>query len=195
MSEYQDIKPVQPAPPPGSERRFTAETKARLDELVSRYPTKKAALLPALWVAQEVYDGILTSEAMLEVAEHLELPPADVAGVATFYTMYNKNRIGKHHIEICQNVSCMVLGAEELIHHCEKKLGVVAGQTTTDGMFTLARVECLGACCNAPAVQVGSTYYEDVTIPQMDALLDELKNQPSEVAKPPQAQMPEQTGF
>lgn len=172
--------------------KFTEETKTRIDELVSRYPTKKAALLPSLWVAQEVYEGLLTPEAMLEVAEYLELPPADVAGVATFYTMYNKERLGKHNIEICQNVSCMVLGGEELIHHCEHKLGIVAGETTADGLFTLSRVECLGACCNAPAVQVGGTYYEDVTIEQMDSLLEELKTAPSEVAKPPQSGMPEQ---
>jgi NADH-quinone oxidoreductase subunit E len=176
-------------------KRFTNETKARIDELVSRYPTKKAALLPALWVAQEVYGGVLTPDAMLEVAEHLELPPADVAGVATFYTMYNKEKLGKHNIEICHNVSCMVLGADELIHHCEHKLGIVAGQTTPDGLFTLSRVECLGACCNAPAVQVGSTYYEDVTQAQMDALIEELKSKPSEVEKPPQAMMPEQGQF
>jgi NADH-quinone oxidoreductase subunit E len=175
--------------------RFTEETKARIDELVSRYPTKKAALLPALWVAQEVYEGVLTPDAMFEVAQHLELPPADVAGVATFYTMYNKEPLGRHNIEICHNVSCMVLGAEELIRHCEHKLGISAGETTQDGAFTLSRVECLGACCNAPAVQVGGTYYEDVTIPRMDALLEELKSAASEVVKPPQAAMPEQGKF
>ena len=175
--------------------KFTPENLARLDELVSRYPTKKAALLPALWVAQEVYGGVLTPDAMLEVAVHLELAPADVAGVATFYTMYNKERIGRHSLDICHNVSCMVLGAEELIHHCEERLGIVAGETTPDGQFTLARVECLGACCNAPAVQVGGKYYEDVTIGQMDALIESLKTAPSEVEKPPQAMMPEQTKF
>lgn len=171
--------------------RFTAETKARLDELVSRYPTKKAALLPALWVAQEVYGGWLPPEAMQEVAEHLELPPADVAGVATFYTMYNKAPIGRHHVEICHNVSCMVLGADDLIAHCERRLGIASGETTPDGRFTLDRVECLGACCNAPAVQIGGTYYENVTPAQLDLLIAQLKDAPSEVASPPQAKMPE----
>jgi NADH-quinone oxidoreductase subunit E len=173
-------------------KKFDLSTKSRLDELISRYPTKKAALLPALWVAQEVYKGVLTPEAMAEVAEYLELPPAEVAGVATFYTMYNKEPRGKHAVEICHNVSCMILGAEELIAHCEHKLGVSAmGETTPDGLFTLARVECLGACCNAPAVQVGGKYYEDVTLIQMDALLEQLKAAPSEVEHPPQAAMPE----
>jgi NADH-quinone oxidoreductase subunit E len=176
--------------------KFTAEDKARLDELVSRYPKKSAALLPCLWVAQEVYGGWLPPEAMHEVAEHLELPPAEVAGVATFYTMYNKEPVGRHRIEICHNVSCMVLGAEELIAHCENRLGIHAGETTPDGTFTLDRVECLGACCNAPAVQIGSKYYEDVTIPQMDALIEGLKTTEfSEVVKPPQSGMPEQGKF
>jgi NADH-quinone oxidoreductase subunit E len=176
-------------------KRFDAKIKARLDELISRYPTKKAALLPALWVAQEVYEGVLTPSAMEEVALHLDLPPAEVAGVATFYTMYNKEPRGRHAIEICHNVSCMVLGAEELIAHCEKKLGVAAGETTPDGLFTLARVECLGACCNAPAVQVGGKYYENVTHDQMDTLLISLEKAPSEVSHPPQAQMPEMKNF
>jgi NADH-quinone oxidoreductase E subunit len=176
--------------------KFTAEDKARLDELVSRYPKKSAALLPALWVAQEIYGGWLPPEAMQEVADHLEVPAAEVAGVATFYTMYNKEPVGRHRIEICHNVSCMVLGAEELIHHCEHRLGISAGETTPDGMFTLDRVECLGACCNAPAVQIGSRYYEDVTIPQMDALIEELKTREfSEVVHPPQAKLPEMKEF
>ncbi len=176
--------------------KFTDNDRSRLDELVSRYPTKKAALLPSLWVAQEVYGGWLPLEAMEEVAQHLELPTADVQGVATFYTMYNKEPRGKHAIEICHNVSCMVLGAEQLIQHCERKLGVSAtGETTADGVFTLARVECLGACCNAPAVQVGGTYYENVTFGQMDTLIETLKSAPSEVVTPPQAAMPEMRKF
>lgn len=174
---------------------LTDETRARLDELISRYPVKKAALLPALWVMQDVYGGVLTTEAMYETAVYLGLPPAEVAGVATFYTMYVKEPIGKHHIEICQNVPCMVLGAEELIAHCEHRLGIHAGETTPDGMYTLARVECLGACCNAPAVQIGGTYYEDVTPAQMDALLEKLKTAPSEVEKPPQGLISETLTF
>lgn len=151
--------------------------------------------MPALWVAQEVYGGWLPPEAMEEVARHLGLPPAEVAGVATFYTMYNKTPIGRHHVEICQNVSCMVLGADDLIRHAETRLGISAGETTQDGRFTLSRVECLGACCNAPAVQVGGTYYEDVTPAGLDRILDTLSDAPSEVGSPPQAAMPEQTRF
>lgn len=175
--------------------KFTAETKARLDELISRYPTKASACLPALWVAQEVYGGWLPEEAMQEVADHLGISRADVEGVATYYTMYNKTPVGKHHIEVCHNISCMVWGADELIHHCEKRLGIHAGETTPDGLFTLGRAECLGACCNAVAVQVGPTYYEDMNIAKMDALIETLKTAPSETEHPAQARMPEQTTF
>ncbi|MES2459688.1 MAG: NADH-quinone oxidoreductase subunit NuoE [Armatimonadota bacterium] len=175
--------------------RFDAAVKARLDELISRYPTKKAALLPSLWVAQEVYGGWLPEDAMQEVADHLEVPRAEVEGVATFYTMYNKEPVGRHHIEICHNVSCMMFGADQLIDHCVRGLGIAKGETTPDGVFTVSGAECLGACCNAPAVQVGGTYYENVTPAKMDQIVESLKHAPSDVAVPPQSKMPEQTKF
>lgn len=175
--------------------KFTEETKQRLDTLIERYPTKQAALLPSLWVAQEVYGGWLPPEAMQEVADHLGIPPADVAGVATFYTMYNKKQVGFHRIEICHNVSCMVNGADELIKYCERRLGITAGQTTSDGAITLERVECLGACCDAPALMVGDTYYERVTEGDFDRLLIDLRDKPSQTVCPPQSKMPEQGDF
>ena len=175
--------------------RFTAETLSRIDEIVGRYPNKKAALLPALWIAQEVYEGWLPEEAMQEVADYLGLSRAEVEGVASYYTMYNKEPVGRHHLEICHNVPCMFMGAEELIHHCEQKLGVSAGETTPDGLFTLSRVECLGACANAPAVQIGPKYHENVSPDRMDLLIAQLKTAPSEVAQPVQAKMPEQNEF
>jgi NADH-quinone oxidoreductase E subunit len=175
--------------------RFDATVKARLDELISRYPDAKAALLPSLWVAQEVYGGWLPEDAMQEVADHLGVSRAEVEGVATFYTMYNKEQIGRHHIEVCHNVSCMMFGADQLIAHCGRKLGITKGETTPDGVFTLSGAECLGACCNAPAVQVGGTYYEDVTPEKMDQIVESLRNAPSEVVTPPQSQMPEQAKF
>jgi NADH-quinone oxidoreductase E subunit len=171
------------------------EMKDRIEELILRYPTKKAALLPALWVAQEVNGGWLSASAMAEVARLLELPATEVQGVATFYTMYNKSPRGKHAIEICHNVPCMALGAEQLILHGEKTLGIATGETTSDGQFTLARVECLGACCNAPVVQVGGTYYEDVTPAGLDKIVESLKTAESEVERPPQGQISEMRDF
>lgn len=175
--------------------RFDEATKKRLDELVSRYPNKRAALIPCLWVAQGLYDGWLPEEALKGVADHLDLPAAEVEGVATFYTMFNKVPVSRHRIEICQNVMCMVLGAEDLIHHCEKRLGIAAGETTPDGRIALARVECLGACCNAPAVQIGPKFYENVSRAQMDAIIEGFQNAPSEVENPAQAQLPEMRSF
>ena len=154
---------------------FTAEAKQQLDNIIKKYPTKKAALLPALWLAQEQYGGWLPSEAMREVATHLDLPPAEVEGVATFYTMYNKEKIGKFHIEVCHNIACMVRGADELIEHFASRLGVGAGETTPDGNFTLNAAECLGACANAPCLMIGDRYYENVTPEKADAIIEELK--------------------
>lgn len=176
--------------------RFDEATKRRIDELVARYPNKRGALIPSLWVAQDVYGGWLPEEAMQEVADYIGVARAEVEGVATYYTMFNKEPVGKHHIEVCHNISCMIVGADDLVHHCERRLGIAAGQTTTDGQFTLSRVECLGACANALAIQIGPKYYENVTVEKMDRIIDDLKRAPSsEVENPAQAQMPEQTRF
>jgi NADH-quinone oxidoreductase subunit E len=177
--------------------RFDDATRARIDELVSRYPNKRAALIPALWVAQDVYDGWLPEQAQQEVADHLGVSRAEVEGVASYYTMFNKQPVGKHHIEICHNISCMIVGADDLVHHCEKRLGIECGDTTPDGLFTLNRAECLGACANALAVQIGGKYYENMDPAKMDRLMDELRRAPGRgtAADPDQARMPEQTKF
>ena len=155
---------------------FTAEARQTLDNIIKKYPAKKAALLPALWLAQEQYGGWLPPEAMQEVAGYLELPPAEVQGVATFYSMYNKEPIGKFHIEVCHNIACMVRGSDELIEHMEANLGICVGQTTHDGKFTLHSAECLGACANAPCLMIGDKYYENVTPQMADEIIEELKN-------------------
>ena len=153
---------------------FTEEAKQKLDAIIKKYPTKKAALLPALWLAQEEHDGWVPREAMKEIADILELAPADVEGVATFYTMYNKAPIGKYHLEVCHNIVCMVVGADKLIDHIGDKLGIEKGETTSDRRFTLSGAECLGACANAPCMMVGDTYYEDLTPESADRIIDEL---------------------
>jgi NADH-quinone oxidoreductase E subunit len=153
---------------------LTEESKKKIDALLPRYPTKKAALLPALWIAQAQNDGWLPREAMKDVADYLELAPAYVEGVATFYTMYNKAPVGKHHIEVCHNIVCMVRGSDELIEHIGKKLGIEKGETTQDKKFTLSGAECLGACANAPCMMVHDKYFEDLTPEKVDKILDEL---------------------
>ena len=142
---------------------LTEEDKKKIDTIIVRYPTRKSALLPSLWIAQERNDGWLPREAMREVAEYLNLPPAYVEGVATFYTMYNKAPVGKYHVEVCHNIVCMVVGADQLIDHIGEHLGIEKGETTPDRMFTLNGAECLGACANAPCMMIGDTYYEDLT--------------------------------
>ena len=136
---------------------FTEEALKKLDLIVKKYPTKKAALLPALWLAQEENDGWVPREAMKEIADYLGLAPADVEGVATFYTMYNKAPIGKYHLEVCHNIVC-----------------IDKGETTPDKKFTLNGAECLGACANAPCMMVGNRYYEDLDFEKTDKILDEL---------------------
>jgi NADH-quinone oxidoreductase E subunit len=153
---------------------FSEEAKKTLDKIIAKYPEKKAALLPALWLAQEEYGGWLPPEAMAEVAGYLELAKADVEGVATFYTMYNKQPIGRFHIEVCHNIACMVRGSDELIEHIGKKLGIREGETTPDRRFTLSAAECLGACANAPCFMIADRYYEDVTPEAADKVIEEL---------------------
>ncbi len=153
---------------------FTEESLKKLDAIIKKYPTKKAALLPALWLAQEENDGWIPREAMKDIADYLSLAPADVEGVATFYTMYNKVPIGKYHLEVCHNIVCMAVGADQLIDHIGAKLGIEKGDTTADRKFTLNGAECLGACANAPCMMVGDTYYEDLDFTKTDKILDEL---------------------
>lgn len=147
--------------------------KQKIDAILTKYPTKKAALLPALWVAQGEY-GWVPRQAMKDIAEYLDLPAADVEGVATFYTMYNKAPIGKYHLEVCHNIVCMAVGADALIDHLGDKLGIGKGETTPDKKFTLNGAECLGACANAPCMMVGEVYYEDLDFAKADTIIDDL---------------------
>ncbi len=154
---------------------FGAETKAAFDRLLTRYPTKQAALLPTLWLAQKEF-GWISREAVDYVASLLELSPAFVWGVVTFYTMYNRAPVGKHLIQFCTSISCHLNGAEDVYRLCRKKLGDLApGETTPDGKFTVIEVECLAQCDKAPAVMVNGDDYAVVTAEKLDDLLRDLK--------------------
>jgi NADH-quinone oxidoreductase E subunit len=145
-----------------------------MKKLEPRYPTKVALLLPALHAAQE-QTGWLPPEILEEIGEYIGIHPAQVREVASFYTMYNLNPVGKHHIKICTNVACCLRGSEDLVEHCEKKLGIRVGETTPDRMFTLNEEECLGACGTAPALMFNDDYYENVDLKKMDQILAEAK--------------------
>lgn len=155
---------------------FTAENKKRVKDIVLNYPKghEAAAIIPVLDLAQRQH-GWLPISAMNRVAEVLSVPEMRVYEVATFYTMYNRNPVGKYHLQICTTTPCMLCGSEIIKETIMKKLGIVVGETTKDKMFTLSEVECLGACVNAPMVQVNDDYYEDLKVSDMEEILEDLK--------------------
>lgn len=157
----------------GGPAEFPPEARARIDRILTRYPTRQAALLPVLWVAQETW-GWISKEAAEEVAKILELSPAHVDGVLTFYTMYNLRPVGKNFLQFCTSISCHLAGAERLMERCRKRLGVELEQTTPDGKFTVVEVECIAGCDRAPSMMVNDTYHEPMDEKKLDALLDKL---------------------
>ena len=152
---------------------FSETGRAEFERLLTRYPDRKAVILPALHLAQKEF-GYVSDEAIVYIAGLVGTSPAEIEGVATFYTMYNRKPVGKYHVQICRNISCSLLGAEHLIEHVSKKLGVRPGETTPDGKFTLAKVECLGSCGTAPVMQVNDEYHENLTVESIDRILDQL---------------------
>lgn len=153
--------------------RLSIENLAVAREIIGRYPRPKSALIPLLHLAQE-QDGYITQEAMRHIAELVAVTPAEVYGTASFYEMFNFEPLGKYLINVCGTMSCALLGAEELIHHAEHRLGIKAGGTTTDGMFSLHHAECQAACTEAPCLQVNYRYRYRVTVDQLDRLIDDL---------------------
>jgi NADH-quinone oxidoreductase subunit E len=158
--------------------RFSEEKLKKVREILDRYPEgkQKSALLPVLHLAQEENGGWLSVEAMDHVAELLSLKPIEVYEVATFYSMYNLKPVGKHVFEVCQTGPCMLNGSDQIIDHIKQQLGIKAGETTADGMFTLKTVECLGACGYAPMMQMGKFYKEHLTKEKVDQIITECRN-------------------
>jgi NADH-quinone oxidoreductase subunit E len=152
---------------------FSAAAEERLSWLLSRYPTKQAALLPALHLAQEEF-GWVSNEVIDYVAKKLELAAIDVQEVATFYTMYHKKPAGKHCVYVCTNIGCFLNGADDLLAYLEKKFGVKAGETTPDGRYSLFSVECLANCGEAPAAQINDDYHDRVTPDSVNKVLESL---------------------
>jgi NADH-quinone oxidoreductase subunit E len=157
----------------GEPRPFPPEALARIEKILTRYPTKQAALLPVLWVAQETW-GWISKESAEEVARILGLPPSHVDGVLTFYTMYNLRPVGRHLVQVCTSISCHLAGADKLIDRCRRRLGIDLEGTTPDGAFTMVEVECIAGCDRAPSIMVNDTYYEPMDEAKLDALLDRL---------------------
>ncbi|MCX6154658.1 MAG: NADH-quinone oxidoreductase subunit NuoE [Candidatus Kapabacteria bacterium] len=152
---------------------FNAQELERVNKIKDHYPTEQAALMPVLWLAQRTF-GWISPDVMQYVADLLHLPFAQVEGVATFYTMYFKKPMGKYHVQVCTNVSCMLMDGDSIYHHVSKKYGLKNMETTSDGKFSLEEVECMGACGGAPVVVINEDYYELSSIESIDKLLESL---------------------
>lgn len=158
--------------------KFNETQLAEVQRLVARYPEgkQKSALLPVLHLAQDSFGGWLSADTMDYVAELLNIAPIEVYEVATFYSMYNLKPVGKYLFEVCQTGPCMLRGSDDIVAYIGEKLGIKPGETTTDGMFTLKTVECLGACGYAPMMQLGKHYREHLTKEKVDAIIAECRD-------------------
>ena len=150
--------------------------KKKFDEVIARYPLKRSAIVPLLLFAQDEI-GYVSDEAIEEIAQRVEVRPIEVIEDVSYYSMLHRHPIGQYNLQVCTNVSCMLRGGEEILEYCAKKLGIGHGLTTPDGKFSLEEVECLGACCGAPAMQVNYAYYENLNPEKIDALIEKLKEQ------------------
>jgi NADH-quinone oxidoreductase subunit E len=149
-----------------------SETHEReLNEILSRYPNKMAACIPVLHLCQNANDNWVSPEVIQFVSKRLDLSAAHVKGVVTFYTLFNQHRPGKHQIWVCRTLSCALRGSDQILAHCQRRLGVATGQTTADGKFTLRTAECLASCGTAPMMQVDKTYHEGLTPEKVDEIL------------------------
>jgi len=153
---------------------FSPEAREKFREIVSCYPKKEAAMLPVLYLAQEEF-GYLGPDAIECVARMMELSPARVYGVVTFYTMLNMKPIGRHHIQVCRTLPCALAGSERIATCLKKRLGIGIGETTSDGKFTLSEVECLASCGTAPVMQINDDYYENLSEERVEEILEGLK--------------------
>ena len=158
----------------GSKVNVKPETVKAVDELIGHYPVREAALIPALHLVQDDL-GWMPVEAMDWVADKLDLPRVRVYGVTSYYTMFRREKPGRHRLEICTNLSCSLMGAEHLRDYLCKKLGIKAGETTGDGSITLEEVECLGSCGTAPVMMVDDEYHENLTPEKVDTILSDLE--------------------
>lgn len=152
------------------------QVKQQIDHWVAKFPDGKqrSAILAALHIIQDEYDGYLTEPMLVAVAKYLDMPPIQVHEVASFYAMYDQKPVGKNKIYVCTNIACQLCGSDKIMAHVEKKLDIKAGQTTTDGQFTLKEFECLGACTGAPMMQVNKDYHENLTPQKVDSILAEV---------------------
>jgi NADH-quinone oxidoreductase subunit E len=154
--------------------RFSDQFEARFADMLTHYPTKRSVLVPTLLYAQDEV-GYLSGDVIRELAQRLDLTELEVHNVISYYSMLTTKPRGKFNVQVCTNIACLLRGGEELLEHCERKLGIGNKGTTADGMFTLEEVECIGACSWAPAVQVNYDFHENLTAEKLDKVLDEYR--------------------
>jgi NADH-quinone oxidoreductase subunit E len=160
-----------------------------IEAAAARYPDRRSAIMPALLIAQKAH-GHLTGPVLEEVADILAVERIWVYELATFYTLFHTEPVGMFHLQLCDNISCMLCGSEDLLKHLETALGIKKGETTPDGLFTLSTVECLGACEMAPVMQVGDDYHGNLDVARIDALLDRLRAMAGKIASVERASAP-----
>jgi NADH-quinone oxidoreductase E subunit len=169
------IQPLsQPVQMPDEMATFPPEVEAEIDRHLAKYPVKRSAILPLMFIVQRER-GYLDPAGVSYLANRLNLRITDIWEVATFYSMIHIKPIGKYHIQICKTLSCKLLGAEKMTQYCAEKLGIKVGETTADGRFSLSEVECLGSCGTAPMFQVNFDYHENLTTEKVDQILESLK--------------------
>ena len=157
---------------------FSPELAARFDKLVTLYPARRSALIPMLLYAQDEI-GAVTDEAITEIAERIGITELDVRNVISYYSLLHTEPHGKYHVQVCTNISCMLRGGNEMLEHCKQRLGIGNRETTSDGLFSLEEVECIGACCWAPAVQVNYDFHDNLTPEKMDIVLETYRQKAS----------------
>ena len=153
---------------------LTPDRERELSEILTRYPTKMAATIPALHLMQD-QEGYISEEMMIWLAHKLDVSPAHVRGVVTFYTLFNREPVGKHQVWVCRTLPCALRGAGDVVKQCEKKLGIHVGETTKDGKVTLRTAECLASCGTAPMIQLDKAYHENLTVAAIDEILAQIQ--------------------
>ena len=153
---------------------FSPATAERFDRLVTIYPVKRSALVPMLLYAQDEV-GYISDAVIAEIAQRIGITELDVRNVLSYYSMLRTKPAGKYNVQVCTNISCMLRDGYGIMEHCKKRLGIGHKETTPDGLFSLEEVECIGACCWAPAVQINYDFYDELTPEKMDQILDDYK--------------------
>src|SRR5664279_2169128 len=156
---------------------FSPELASRFDRLVTIYPLRRSALVPMLLYAQDE-KGYISEAVIEEISERIGITELDVRNVLSYYSLLRTEPVGKYHVQVCTNISCMLRGANELFDHCKRTLGIGNKQTTADGVFSLEEVECIGACSWAPAVQINYDFFENLTPEELDKGLEKYRSQP-----------------